>query len=128
MNERYIEKMRNHLNGESIGVKYNVLKNDAGHTDEEIKVICPEIKMFSDLYFIPHRYVTGGVQSKLDFDNGRFISVVGGGEGSGLYGDGKTTFEVGWLDEDGNFEVDGHLSIDEVTQKMVEVQSKPTVN
>lgn len=123
MNENYIEKMRNHLNGESIRIKYDVLKNDAGHTDEEIKEICPEIKMFSDLKFKPHKVVPKAVMSSLDFDNDHFISVVGGG--TGLYGDGVTTFEVGFSGGIGDFVVEGHLSIDEVTQKMIDIQSKP---
>lgn len=122
MNERYIEKMRNHLNGESIRIKYNVLKDDAGHTDEEIKEICPEIKIFSDLEFKPHGVVPEGVMSSLIFDNGQFVSVVGGGEG--LYGNGVTTFEVGFKGGRGDFVVEGHLSPEEVTQKMIDIQSK----
>mgnify|MGYP003681218445 FL=1 len=122
MNERYIEKMRNHLNGESIRIKYNVLKNDAGHTDEEIKEICPEIKTFSDLKFGPHKVVPKGVSAYLDFDNNHFVSVVGGGQG--LYGDGVTSFEVGFPDESGHIEVEGHLSPEEVTELMIDVQSK----
>ena len=122
MNERYIEKMRNHLNGESIRIKYNVLKNDAGHTDEEIKEICPEIKTFSDLEFKPHGVVPEGVMSSLTFDNGQFVSVVGGGEG--LYGDGKSSFEVGFPDGSGGIDVEGWLSPKEVTELMVDIQSK----
>lgn len=125
MKDKYIEKMRLHLIDEDIKTRYNVLKNDATHTDEEIKIIYPDIKMFSDLEFGPHRVITGGVQAKSEFDNGHFISVVGGG--NGLYGDGETTFEVGWL-VDGEFEVEGYLSIDEITEKMVDIQSKPFVN
>ena len=122
MNKNYVEKMRNHLSGESIRIKYNVLKNDAGHTDEEIKEICPEIKIFSDLEFKPHGVVPEGVMSSLTFDNGQFVSVVGGGEG--LYGDGKSSFEVGFPDESGHIEVEGHLSPEEVTELMLDVQSK----
>ena len=121
MNERYIEKMRNHLNGESIRIKYNVLKDDAGHTDEEIKEICPEIKIFSDLKFKPHTVSPDGVMSSLDFDNDHFISVIGG---TGLYGNGVTTFEVGFKGGRGDFVVEGHLSPEEVTQKMIDIQSK----
>ena len=122
MNERYIEKMRNHLNGESIRIKYNVLKDDAGHTDEEIKEICPEIKIFSDLEFKPHGVVPEGVMSSLTFDNGQFVSVVGGGEG--LYGDGKSSFEVGFPDGSGGIDVEGWLSPEQVTELMVDIQSK----
>ena len=86
MNERYIEKMRNHLNGDDIKTQYNVLKNGANHTDEELKVIFPKIKTFSDLKFSDHSLIPKGVQSKMTFDNGGSISVVGGGVG--LYGNG----------------------------------------
>ena len=122
MNKNYVEKMRNHLSGESIRIKYNVLKNDAGHTDEEIKIICPEIKIFSDLEFKPHGVVPEGVMSSLTFDNGQFVSVVGGGEG--LYGDGKSSFEVGFPDGSGGIDVEGWLSPEQVTQKMIDIQSK----
>jgi len=122
MNKNYVEKMRNHLSGESIRIKYNVLKNDAGHTDEEIKEICPEIKIFSDLEFKPHGVVPEGVMSSLTFDNGQFVSVVGGGEG--LYGDGKSSFEVGFPDGSGGIDVEGWLSPEQVTELMVDIQSK----
>ena len=122
MNEKYIEKMRNHLSGESIRVKYNVLKNDASHTDEEIKEICPEIKTFSDLEFTPHQVVPQAVSSYIVFDNDHFVSVVGGGEG--LYGDGKSSFEVGFSDENGGIDVEAWLSPQEVTELMIDIQSK----
>ena len=115
MKDKYIEKMRLHLIDEDIKTRYNVLKNDATHTDEEIKIIYPDIKMFSDLTFGPHKVVPQGVQSILNFENGYFVSVVGGG--GGLYGD-----------VSGEFEVAGHLSTEEVTELMVELQSKPFVN
>jgi len=126
MKDKYIEKMRLHLIDEDIKTRYNVLKNDATHTDEEIKIIYPDIKMFSDLTFGPHKVVPQGVQSILNFENGYFVSVVGGG--LGLYGDGESSFEVGFNDISGEFEVVGHLSPEEVTELMVELQSKPFVN
>jgi len=122
MNERYLKNIRKHLNDENISSKYDVLRNTAYHTDREIKIIFPEIKMFSDLEFGSHHVLPDGIQARLVFDNGRFISVVGGG--TGLYGNGTTSFEVAWVSDDsGDFEVDGHLDIDSVTQKMVEIQS-----
>ena len=126
MNKKYIEKMVNHLSGESIKVKYNILKNDGAHTDEEIKEICPEIKIFSDLKFTPHSVVPKAVMSSLDFDNNHFVSVVGGGEG--LYGDGVTTFEVGFPDEADGIAVEGYLSPEEVTELMLHIQSKTITN
>jgi hypothetical protein len=122
MNKNYIEKMRNHLNGESIRIKYDVLIHDAGHTNEEIKEIYPEIKMFSDLKFGKHRVDPKAIQGVINFDNGHFVSVVGGIPG--FYGDGKTSFEVGFPDKAGGIAVKGWLSPEEVTEVMVDIQSK----
>lgn len=121
MNERYIEKMRNHLNGDDIKTQYIVLKNEANHTDEEIKLIFPGIKTFSDLKFTDHFVVPEGVQSTMTFDNGGSVSVVGGGVG--LYGNGVTSFEVGYTDDLGEFVVEGFLSPEEVTVLMLDTQS-----
>ena len=49
-------------------------------------------KGFKDLVFEKHSAVPNGVQAKLSFDNGQWISVVGGG--IGLYGNGTTSFEI----------------------------------
>jgi len=48
------------------------------------------MKTFDDLVFRPHR-ITNGVQARLDLGNDIEVSVVGG---PGLYGNGKTSFEV----------------------------------
>jgi hypothetical protein len=48
------------------------------------------MKTFDDLVFKPHR-LRKGVQATLDLGNDIEVSVVGG---DGLYGNGKTTFEV----------------------------------
>jgi hypothetical protein len=58
--------------------------------------------MNKDLNFRPHGTVKGGVQCKIDTDNGYTISIVGGG--LGLYGDGKTTFEVAAWKTDGDMD------------------------
>jgi hypothetical protein len=49
------------------------------------------MKTFDDLVFKTHPIGKGAVQAKLDLGNDIEISVVGG---NGLYGNGKTTFEV----------------------------------
>jgi hypothetical protein len=74
-------------------------------------------KTFKDLKFYPHRNGLGGIQAIMEFDNGHRISVVGGGYG--LYGDGVTTFEI-WRSCDGD--VKGHLTKEEVSEEMVELQ------
>lgn len=87
-----------------------------------------KVKTFDDLVFKPHgnHWNVGAVQAVMEFPNGHCISVVGGGQG--LYGDGVNTFEVwaSWQED-----VQGYLTKDEVTEVMLETQSKskhvPTV-
>jgi hypothetical protein len=78
--------------------------------------------MNKDLKFIPHPNGVGGVQCKIDTDNGYTISIVGG---RGLYGDGKKTFEVAAWKSDGDMawvklsphdDVLGYQTIDRVHQ------------
>ena len=70
----------------------------------------------------------GAVQSYLEFDNGHFASVVGGA--AGLYGDGKETFELGYIDDNvpGGIDVQGWLTPEEVTMVMIQIQSKEPIN
>lgn len=49
------------------------------------------MKTFDDLVFRPHKLGGNRVQATLDLGNDIELSVVGG---DGLYGNGKTTFEV----------------------------------
>ena len=78
--------------------------------------------MKRELNFVPHPNGLGGVQCKIKTDNGYTISIVGGG--IGLYGDGKTTFEVAvWEGDIGDWvklstydDVIGHVTIDTVHQ------------
>ena len=39
------------------------------------------MKTFKDLEFKAHRAVEGWVHAKMQFDNGSWISVIGGGDG-----------------------------------------------
>jgi hypothetical protein len=72
---------------------------------------------FEDLEFKSHGNIGGATHAKMIFENGHKISVVGGG--MGLYGDGVNTFEI-WrsCDED----IKGHLTKEEVTEQMIELQ------
>ena len=81
-------------------------------TDEESRYFT-----FRDLKFYPHRNGLGGIQAIMEFDNGHRISVVGGC--FGLYGDGVNTFEI-WRSCDSD--VRGHLTKDEVTEEMIDLQ------
>jgi hypothetical protein len=75
---------------------------------------------FENLEFNPHQLGGGAVQATGHFPvNGKWYSVVGGG--IGLYGDGVTTFEVWGDDMD---DVIGYLTINEVNEWLIEMQSK----
>ena len=47
---------------------------------------------WDDIPFDVHPVVSGGVSCRIEFPNGMYCSIVGGG--SGLYGDGVRTFEI----------------------------------
>jgi len=47
---------------------------------------------FDDLVFKAHSVVKGGVMAYKEFEDGSYLSIVGGGVG--LYGNGTTSFEV----------------------------------
>tara|TARA_R100000329_G_scaffold149313_2_gene139758 strand:- start:157 stop:429 length:273 start_codon:yes stop_codon:yes gene_type:complete len=49
------------------------------------------MKTFKDLKFKKHPAKNGAIQAIIDFDNGHWISVIGG---AGLDGDGKYDFDV----------------------------------
>ena len=96
---------------------------------KDIKFLVPEIKMFNDIVFKPHPLsdipnMRDAIIGVLEFDNGYYASVVGGG--TGLYGDGVTTFEIGFEDlETGNIDVIGWLSKGEITDEMIRIQALP---
>ena len=68
-----------------------------------------KIYSFNDLVFTPHTVVPGAKKSSIEFPNGTNASIVGGG--NGLYGDGDTTFEVWYSDDD---EPRGWQSIEDI--------------
>lgn len=96
---------------------------------KDIKFLVPEIKMFNDIVFKPHHFsdmrgMEDAVSGVVEFDNGYYASVVGGG--TGLYGDGVTTFEIGFEDlETGKIDVIGWLSKGEITDEMIRIQGLP---
>ena len=57
-----------------------------------------KIFSFSDLQFTPHTVLPEGKQATLVFPDQSKVSVIGGNMGA--YGDGKTTFETWYSDED----------------------------
>lgn len=128
-NKTYIEKLRKILNGKLNYQKFRYIL-DLGHDIDFVKEVFPnEFKSFKDLEFKPHGVVMtpGAVQAYLEFDNGHFASVVGGA--AGLYGDGKETFELGYIDDNDpdSIDVQGWLTPEEVTMGMIQIQSKEPI-
>ncbi len=128
-NKTYIEKLRKKLDGKLNYQKFRYIL-DLGHDIDFIKEVFPnEFKSFKDLKFKPHGVVMtpGAVQAYLEFDNGHFASVVGGA--AGLYGDGKETFELGYIDDNDPdaIDVQGWLTPEEVTIGMIQIQSKEPI-
>ena len=52
------------------------------------------IYTINDFTFTPHKTVKGAVQGMLKLPNNITVSIVGGGSGTHLYGDGVDTFEI----------------------------------
>ena len=120
----YIDKVKNLVNGKPNYQKFRYII-DLGHDINFIKEVFPDdIKTFEDLKFKSHTIVPNCVQAYLEFDNGHFASVVGG---KGFYGDGKTSFELGFPYR-GSIDVMGWLNPDEITEEMIKIQAKESVN
>jgi len=79
------------------------------------------MKTFKDLHFRSHKNVKGGVHALLNFDNGTYISVVGGPDF--LYGNGVSSFEVKSTVTDKRNDVSGWLSKSQVTSRMRYLQA-----
>jgi hypothetical protein len=78
------------------------------------------MKTFKDLEFKQHKVIPKAVQARLDFENGTFISVVGG---ESLYGNGITSFEImSNVTQRTKRGVEGWLSKDQITRRMIYLQ------
>lgn len=112
------EKIINYIKGKDALQAYTELVDLMGFTEQEASNILG-VKTFKDLKFKPHHVVSNGVAAVEYFplgeidDNGWF-SVVGGG--TGLYGDGVSTFE---LFADGMDNPFTYLSREQVTKEML---------
>ena len=83
------------------------------------------MKTFKDLEFKAHRSLEGGVHAKMQFDNGSWISVVGGGDGQFLKGNGTTSFEImSNVTEKTGLGVEGWLTPSKITERMRWLQLK----
>lgn len=123
--EKLKEKLLDYLSGKPNYEKFNILHNEMGYDFNFIKELYPEyLKTFEDLKFKQHSntWMEGAIQGYLDFDNGHFVSVVGGSQG--LYGDGVNTFEVGYPLPDYSIDVEGWLESENVTKLMFKIQMK----
>jgi len=95
----------------------------------------PSMLDFDDLDFQPHRHHDGGVQARLDFDNGLEISVVASKDGRvGLYGSvEEDLYEVAIFDKNGMIplspsdDVVGWQSPAQVSILMAKAQSEGSV-
>lgn len=80
-------------------------------------------KGFKDLEFEAHEVIEGAVQARINFSNGEWISVVGGG--LGLYGNGTTSFEIMSSSTSKNDSgVKGYLSKNQVDRHIKYLQTK----
>lgn len=85
------------------------------------------MKTFNDLEFNPHPNM-GGVQARIQFENGYGASVV---KGEYTYGGDKGLYELAVLDSEGDLtyntpvtsDVEGYLSEDDVTRLLEQIQS-----
>ena len=77
---------------------------------------------FKDLDFKPHKVAPNSVAAYMEFSNGQWVSVVGGDENSGLYGDGKHLFEI--LSSSAHSMVRGWKNKEEVSNHMRYLQKK----
>jgi hypothetical protein len=83
------------------------------------------MKTFKHLEFKAHGNVEDGVHAKMQFDNGSWISVVGGGPGQLLKGNGTTSFEImSNVTEKTSLGVEGWLTPAKITERMRWLQLK----
>lgn len=110
-----------YIKGKDAMQSYYELVELMGFTENEASNILG-VKTFKDLKFKPHHVVPNGVAAGMHFpleDNGEggWFSVVGGG--TGLYGDGVSTFEVF---AEGMGDPFTYLSKEQVTNEMLSRQ------
>ena len=129
MGTTYIETLREKIGDKPNYEKFKLLEI-AGISKEEMKIIYPtELKTFSDLVFGTHPNndlfdEKSCVRAYIEFDNGHWVSVVGGPKNSGLYGNGISTFELGYPLEGDHIDIFTFLTIEEVTIEMIKIQMK----
>ena len=108
-------KIREYIKDLDNKESFYLLTKAMGYTHREAADIL-NIYIFDDLQFHPHGVVPDAIQSSLNFGD-KFISVVGGG--TGLYGDGKVSFEVMYS---GHEDVESWVDKNRVTEILLELQ------
>jgi hypothetical protein len=127
MSQTLIKKLKDYLDDKPNYEKFDILYNEMSYDLDFIKNIYPnELKTFQDLEFKPHPnnhdLYGKGVLAKLNFDNGHWVSVIGGD--IGMYGDGVNTFEIGYPVSENDMDVIGYMTPKEVTEMMFQIQMK----
>jgi hypothetical protein len=124
MSKTYEEKLKETFKDKPNYRIFSLLVSMGHDYDFIKKLYSDELKTFDDLVFGAHgnKYLIGAKQAIIEFDNGHFVSVVGGADG--LYGDGISTFEVGFPLPDDSIDVEGWLSPKEVSELMFIIQCK----
>lgn len=127
MDKNYVSKLRDLLKDKPNHEKFSTVI-EIGHDIDFLMQVYPDlIKTFNDLKFKrhgnPYMAEQGAIQATMTLDNGRWISIVGGG--SGLYGDGVNSFEMGFELPDGSIDVFGYLTKEGVTHEMIKMQMLP---
>jgi hypothetical protein len=132
MSDKLVEKLRSYLGDKPDYEKLDILFNENGFDIDFIKQIYPYlIKTFRDLEFKLHPNSHGlydkGVLATLNFDNGHWISVIGGA--MGMYGDGVNTFEIGYPVSENDMDVMPYMSPEKITEEIFKIQiRKPFKN
>lgn len=132
MSDKLIEKLRSYLGDKPDYEKLDILFNENGFDIDFIRQIYPYlIKTFSDLEFKPHPNNYGlydkGVLATLNFDNGHWISVIGGP--MGMYGDGVNTFELGYPISENDMDIIAYMTPEDITEEIFNIQiRKPFKN
>mgnify|MGYP003125033822 FL=1 len=109
-------KILKHIENLNTSDAFKDLTKIMGFSDKEASQIL-NIKIFDDVIFRSHSVVPNAIAGSISFDDGKWISIVGGG--NGLYGDGNTTFEVLTSEIDNPLT---YLKKDEVNQVIVSLQ------
>jgi hypothetical protein len=127
MSETLIKKLKDYLDEKPNYEKFDILYNEMSYDLDFIKNLYPnELKTFHDLEFKPHPNNYGlydkGVLATLNFDNGHWISVIGGA--MGMYGDGVNTFEIGYPVSENDMDIIEYMTPEGITEEIFKIQMK----